>query len=58
MTIQAHIASLEKKHGALEEELETVLASPSSDDRQIVDLKRKKLRLKDEMQRLQASTKH
>lgn len=41
MTIQAHIASLEKKHGALEEELETVLASPSSDDRQIVDLKRK-----------------
>ncbi|MBB3946078.1 hypothetical protein GGQ73_002024 [Rhizobium skierniewicense] len=58
MTIQAHIASLEKKHGALEEELETVLASPSSDDKQIVDLKRKKLRLKDEMQRLQASTKH
>ncbi|WP_082469588.1 MULTISPECIES: DUF465 domain-containing protein [Rhizobium/Agrobacterium group] len=58
MTIQAHIASLEKKHGALEEELETVLASPSSDDQQIVDLKRKKLRLKDEMQRLQASTRH
>lgn len=58
MTIQAHIASLAKKHGALEEELETVLASPSSDDRQIADLKRKKLRLKDEMQRLHASTKH
>lgn len=58
MTIQAHIASLEKKHGALEEELETVLASPSSDDKQIADLKRKKLRLKDEMQRLQASTRH
>ncbi|WP_082453560.1 DUF465 domain-containing protein [Rhizobium sp. Leaf262] len=58
MTIQAHIASLEKKHGALEEELETVMASPSSDDKQIADLKRKKLRLKDEMQRLQASTKH
>ncbi|MES5100882.1 DUF465 domain-containing protein [Agrobacterium sp. BA1120] len=58
MTIQAHIASLEKKHGALEEELESILASPSSDDQQIVDLKRKKLRLKDEMQRLQASTRH
>lgn len=58
MTIQAHIASLEKKHGALEEELETVMASPSSDDKQIADLKRKKLRLKDQMQRLQASTKH
>ena len=59
MTIQAHLASLEKKHGALEEELSTVLASPSSDDRQIAELKRRKLRLKDEMERLKASaTKH
>ena len=48
MTIQAHIASLEKKHGALEEEL----------DREIADLKRRKLRLKDELQRLKASTRH
>ncbi|ANV26805.1 DUF465 domain-containing protein [Agrobacterium sp. SOY23] len=58
MTIQAHIASLEKKHGALEEELESILASPSSDDREIADLKRRKLRLKDELQRLKASTRH
>jgi hypothetical protein len=58
MTIQAHIASLEKKHGALEEELESILASPSSDDREIADLKRRKLRLKDELQRLRASTRH
>ncbi|KGD92064.1 DUF465 domain-containing protein [Rhizobium sp. YS-1r] len=58
MTVQAHIASLEKKHGALEEELQTILASPSSDDRQIADIKRRKLRIKDEMQRLKASTRH
>lgn len=56
MTIQAHLASLEKKHGALEEELEMTLASPSSDDRQIAELKRRKLRLKDEMERLKAAT--
>jgi hypothetical protein len=58
MTIQAHLASLEKKHGALEEELESVLASPSSDDREIAQLKRRKLRLKDEMERLKAATTH
>ncbi|MBB4143896.1 DUF465 domain-containing protein [Rhizobium lemnae] len=57
MTIQAHIASLEKKHGALEEELQSVLASPSSDDTQIAMLKRRKLRLKDELERLK-KTKH
>ncbi|CDZ30575.1 MULTISPECIES: YdcH family protein [Neorhizobium] len=58
MTVQAHIASLEKKHGALEEELQTVLASPSADDREIAELKRRKLRIKDQMQRLKASTRH
>ncbi|MBA4784789.1 MULTISPECIES: YdcH family protein [Pseudorhizobium] len=58
MTIQAHIASLEQKHGALEDELQTVLSSPSADDREIVDLKRRKLRLKDELERLKSSTRH
>jgi hypothetical protein len=58
MTIQAHIASLEKKHGALEEELQTILASPSSDDKEIADLKRRKLRIKDQMERLRSDTRH
>ncbi|HEX2148214.1 MAG TPA: DUF465 domain-containing protein [Pseudorhizobium sp.] len=58
MTIQAHIASLEKKHGALEDELQTILSSPSSDDREIAEIKRRKLRLKDELERLKASTRH
>jgi hypothetical protein len=56
MTIQAHIASLEKKHGDLEEELQTTMSSPSSDDTEIAELKRRKLRLKDEVQRLKATT--
>jgi hypothetical protein len=58
MTVQAHIASLEKKHGDLEEELQAILASPSSDDREIAELKRRKLRIKDQVQRLKASTRH
>lgn len=55
MTIEAHLASLEKKHGALEQELHSALTSPSTDDRQIADIKRRKLRLKDEMVRLQTT---
>jgi len=58
MTIQAHLESLEKKHGALEEKLHTALTSPSADDREIAELKRLKLRIKDEMERLKASTRH
>ncbi|MDH4439560.1 MULTISPECIES: YdcH family protein [Rhizobium] len=58
MTIQAHLDSLQKKHGALEDQLHDALASPSVDDRQIAELKRLKLRLKDEMERLRASTRH
>ncbi|MGL3607106.1 YdcH family protein [Rhizobium sp. G187] len=58
MTIQAHLDSLQKKHGAIEEKLHDALASPSTDDQQIAELKRLKLRLKDEMERLRASTRH
>ncbi|WP_454286112.1 YdcH family protein [Rhizobium arsenicireducens] len=58
MTMQAHLESLEKKHGALEEKLHTALTSPSVDDHHIAELKRLKLRIKDEMERLRASTRH
>lgn len=58
MTIQAHLESLEKKHGALEEKLHTALTSPSMDDQQIAELKRLKLRIKDQIERLKSSTRH
>ncbi len=58
MTMQAHLESLAKKHGALEEKLNDALASPSIDDREIAEIKRNKLRIKDEMERLRASTRH
>jgi len=58
MTIQAHLETLEKKHGALEEELRTALTSPSTNDRYIAELKRRKLRLKDQTQRIRTVTRH
>jgi hypothetical protein len=52
MAIQSHLAELEKRHQALETELNEALNHPSTDDLLIVELKRKKLHVKDEIARL------
>ena len=52
MAIQSHLAELEKKHRALEEEINEALTHPSTDDLKVVELKRQKLKLKDEIARL------
>jgi hypothetical protein len=52
MTIKAHLAELEQQHHALEKEIAETLKHKSADDLEIVELKRKKLHLKDEIERL------
>ncbi len=52
MSIQAHLAELERRHQALESELAEALTHPSIDDLKIAELKRRKLQLKDEIRRL------
>jgi len=54
MTIQSHLAELERRHRALEDELSEALRHPSIDDTKIVELKRRKLQVKDEIARLQS----
>jgi hypothetical protein len=56
MSIPAHLAELEKQHQALEDELNTAIARPSSDDLKIAELKRRKLHVKDEIMRLRQQT--
>jgi len=56
MTIEAHLATLEKKHVALEEELHAAMKRPSAEDEAIAEIKRRKLRIKDEIERLRSST--
>jgi hypothetical protein len=56
MTIEAHLATLEKKHFALEAELHAAMNQPSSEDKTIAEIKRRKLRIKDEIERLRGST--
>lgn len=52
MSMQSHLAELEKKHQALEQEITECLTHPAVDDLKVVELKRKKLQVKDEIERL------
>jgi hypothetical protein len=52
MGIQSHLAELEKRHRALEDEINEAIAHPSTDDLKIAELKRRKLQVKDELARL------
>ncbi|RTL51791.1 MAG: DUF465 domain-containing protein [Bradyrhizobiaceae bacterium] len=52
MAIQAHLVELERKHRNLESELHDALLHLSTDDLRIIELKRRKLVLKDEIERI------
>jgi hypothetical protein len=56
MAIESHLAQLEQRHQALEQEITDALTHPSIDDLQIAELKRKKLHVKDEIARLKQET--
>ncbi|MCA3560558.1 MAG: DUF465 domain-containing protein [Aestuariivirga sp.] len=53
MSLQAHLGELHAKHKALEAELADVMNHPASSDAEIAALKRKKLKIKDEISRLE-----
>ena len=54
MALDAHVNELSDKHRVLEKQIETEMARPSADDIEISKLKREKLRIKDELERLKA----
>lgn len=56
MAIQAHLVELERKHRNLENELHDALLHLSTDDLRIIELKRRKLVLKDEITRIKVAT--
>ena len=59
MSIESHLEQLVKKHGALEHEIAEALAHPSVDDSTVTDLKRKKLHIKEEIEKLKSGqTRH
>jgi hypothetical protein len=56
MAIESHLAELEKRHHALELQINEALTHPSTDDLQLAELKRRKLHVKDEIERLRHDT--
>ncbi|WP_425104965.1 YdcH family protein [Ancylobacter sp.] len=58
MTMQSHVAELERRHQALEKQLREEITRPATDATRIADLKRRKLFLKDEIARCKGGTVH
>ena len=52
MSLHTHLQELQKKHQSLSEKVELAQRSPGTDDLQIADMKKQKLRLKEEITRL------
>ena len=52
MSLQSHLAELQKRHQALEAEINDCLNHRAVDDLKVVELKRRKLLVKDEIERL------
>lgn len=52
MSLSSHLMELKKKHQHLSSEVEEGQRAPGIDGLQLVDLKKQKLKLKEEIQRL------
>jgi len=52
MTIHAHLETLKKKHHDMSEAIEAAQRAPGIDGLKVADMKKKKMRLKEEISRL------
>lgn len=56
MAVDAHLEGLSTRHQALEKKIEREMAHASVDYLKLTELKRQKLRIKDEMERLRTES--
>lgn len=56
MALEARLRELDNRHRKLDRTIEQELTRPASDDIRIAELKRQKLRLKEEIEGLKART--
>ena len=52
MSLASHLDELHRKHGDIEREIDNAMLHPSVDDLEIAALKRRKLAIKDEIEKL------
>ncbi len=55
MSLGSHVEELKKKHQNLSEQVEQAQRAPGATDQEIADMKKQKLRLKEEIERLSAN---
>ena len=58
MSLANHLEELQRKHGDIERELDEAMLHPSVDDLLIGRLKRRKLAIKDEIEKLKSNPTH
>ena len=54
MSLTSHLSELRKKHESLSDKIEVEQRSPGSDDLTVANLKKEKLRLKEEIEKISA----
>jgi hypothetical protein len=54
MSLASHLEELQRKHGELEREIDVALSHPSMDTLEVKRLKSRKLKLKDEIEKLRS----
>jgi hypothetical protein len=55
MALQGHMQELSEKHQRLEDQIESEMAHPDWNETRVAALKKEKLRIKDELERLRTS---
>lgn len=54
MSLQMRLKELERKHKALDEAIQNAAAQPSRTDADLAEMKRRKLQLKDDIEKVRA----
>ena len=52
MSLESHLVELERRHQAIDQAIAIEKTHPGADDLKLIELKRKKLLLKDEIEKL------
>ncbi len=52
MPLESHLAELERRHAALDQDIAQEGARPGADEAKLAELKRRKLQIKDEIAKL------
>jgi hypothetical protein len=58
MSLSSHLQELKKKHHALSEAVEAAQRAPGIDDLHVAEMKKQKLRIKEQISRLSSSVVH